>query len=134
SLALVPVLVLALAPAPALATPPATAAQPAAATQPDLGSYAVTVNTRPVDGAVIAVRDASERLYIDEAALRTWRVRYADLDRISVDGTSLIAVDSIPGTRYTFDERRQAIALTIAPESLQGSMFGIRTSDDVPAA
>ncbi|HLS56955.1 MAG TPA: fimbria/pilus outer membrane usher protein [Zeimonas sp.] len=127
-------LVLALAPGPALATSPIAAAQPAVATQPDLGSYAVTVNTRPVDGAVIAVRDASNRLYIDEAALRTWRVRYVDLDRISVDGTSLVAVDSIPGTRYEFDERRQAIALTIAPESLQGSMFGIRTSDGVPAA
>jgi outer membrane usher protein len=127
-------LALVLAVALALAAPPAAATQPAAAAQPELGSYAVTVNTRAVDGAVIAVRDASERLYVDEAALRAWRVRYADTDRLSVDGTSLVPVDSIPGTRYEFDERRQAIALTIAPESLQGSLFGIRTSDGAPAA
>ncbi|HQY29533.1 MAG TPA: hypothetical protein PK787_12090, partial [Burkholderiaceae bacterium] len=74
-----------------LAAPPAAATPPAPAIEPELGSYAVTVNTRPVDGSVIAVRDASERLYVDEAALRAWRVRYADTDRISVDGTSLVA-------------------------------------------
>jgi outer membrane usher protein len=112
----------------------ATFASPlAAAPQPDLGSYEVTVNTRRIDGAVFAARDDSDRLYIDESALRDWRVRYADVERISVDGTSLIAVDSIPGTRYQFDERAQSIALTFAPESLRGSMFGIRAGGNAPA-
>lgn len=112
----------------------ATFASPlAAAPQPDLGSYEVSVNTRRIDGVVFAARDDSDRLYIDESALRTWRVRYADVERISVDGTSLIAVDSIPGTRYQFDERAQSIALTFAPESLRGSMFGIRTGGNAPA-
>jgi len=54
----------------------ATFAPPlAAAPQPDLGSYEVSVNTRRIDGVVFAARDDSDRLYIDESALRTWRVR-----------------------------------------------------------
>lgn len=112
----------------------AGAAEPAATGTPELGSYELTVNTRRVDGAVLAARTAEGRLLLEESVVRSWRMRSHDMPRTMVDGLAMLSIDALPGTLHRFDERRQSIDLTIAPEHLRGTAFDVRASLATPVA
>lgn len=106
----------------------------AAATSIELGSYEVTVNSRAADEPVLVARDAAGRLFLDEAALRKWRVAMPATGRVEIDGLTMIALDAIPGTVHRVDERRQSIALDFAPERLAGTRFAATAAAPIPFA
>jgi len=119
-----------LSPVPAIVSPqPAT---PAA--EPQLGSYDVTLNTRTTGAPVLAARDAVGALWLDEAALREWKISLPGAERTRIDGLEMVRVDRVPGTRVEVDERKQAIALYLEPGLLAGTRFDLSPVDEKPVA
>lgn len=122
-----------LSPLPSILAPqPAASAAPAA--EPQLGSYDVTLNTRTTGAPVLAARDAAGALWLDEAALRDWKVRLPGAERTRIDGLAMVRVDRVPGTRFEVDERSQAIALYLEPGLLAGTRFSLEPVREKPVA
>jgi len=132
----------------ALAQPRIAAIEPRAATlqvslsgqaadqpgAPALGSYDITVNTLATGAPVLAARDADGRLWLDESALREWRINLPDAERTRIEGLEMVRVDSVPGARFEIDERQQAIALHFAPNRLAGTRFDLSQDASPPVA
>lgn len=123
-------------PSSAVLTSPAAIAAPAVpvAPQPLLGSYDVTLNTRTTGAPVLAARDAAGALWLDESALRQWKVRLPGAERARIDGLEMVRLDRVPGTRFEVDERRQAIALYVDPGLLTGTRFDLSLVSEKPVA
>jgi outer membrane usher protein len=104
------------------------------ADKPSLGSYDITMNSRATGMPVLAARGVGGRLWLDEAALRDWRVRLPGAERAEIDGVGMIRLDSVAGARFEIDERRQAIALYLDPGLLAGTRFGLTPDEPLPLA
>jgi len=119
-------------PAPLPAAIAAQAGTPVA--EPQLGSYDVTLNTRATGAPVLAARDAAGALWLDESAMRDWKVRLPGAERAQIDGLEMVRLDRVPGARFEVDERRQAIALYLEPGLLAGTRFDLKPVDERPVA
>jgi len=119
-----------LAPGPA----PVAAQAPLPGAGPQLGAYDITLNTRTTGAPVLAARDAVGALWLDETALREWKVRLPNAERARIDGLDMVRLDRVPGTRFEVDERRQAIALHLEPTLLAGTRFDLSPVEERPVA
>ncbi|MEY5098628.1 MAG: hypothetical protein RJA36_1347 [Pseudomonadota bacterium] len=80
----------------------------------------VDVNRQGLDETVLLLRDASGQLLLAAEDLQRWRLRLPDAAPLSHQGQDYYPLKALAGADYQFNEARQQLALTVAPQAFSG--------------